>query len=559
METNVDRFNADLVTECARLAQAELTLRKELEEASKRSEQQEQQIKELQSKLATARNNAELERLKVELITKQLFGSRSERRKLSESEFLNQLRFSFLVESEASEPEESEEAEEASQPEQKKKQKNREKYPNPTRKVRFPEHLPRSVIDVEPADKSCPCCAKTMTHKKEELITEKLCCSRDPFYVEQYRRPVYSCRDCERIAPVEPVPEVFKRTCLAESMVAFTLVGKFLYGLPFFRQAKMYTGWGVSLSDSLLVRHCLMSFDLLKPVISRHKLRVFRSAYLLADETRLRAALLNKKTNKTEYQQGYLWGAMNDACELYYEFTPSRTHAYCLSVFENYQGVVACDGYDGYETLAKQGDVSLAHCNYHARRKWHQALTYDKKRANQALDFYQALSEIEREGKDLPPDKRYELRQKMAVPVWEEFHEWLIAHCANEPKKTPIRKAHDYCRKRWSTLRAYLHDGNIPISTNELESKMKHIAVGRKNFIHAASQVGAEAVAGMYALVLTCELQGVDPFYYLADVLRRVGEHPASKVEELTPALWKEKFYEEARERYQSPEKALLK
>jgi hypothetical protein len=35
-------------------------------------------------------------------------------------------------------------------------------------------------------------------------------------------------------------------------------------------------------------------------------------------------------------------------------------------------------------------------------------------------------------------------------------------------------------------------------------------------------------------------LHGVDPYTYLVDVLQRVAEHPASRVAELTPRLWKE-------------------
>ena len=42
--------------------------------------------------------------------------------------------------------------------------------------------------------------------------------------------------------------------------------------------------------------------------------------------------------------------------------------------------------------------------------------------------------------------------------------------------------------------------------------------------------------------LVTCRLQGVDPYKYLVDVLQRISEHPASKVGDLTPRVWKEKF-----------------
>ena len=44
------------------------------------------------------------------------------------------------------------------------------------------------------------------------------------------------------------------------------------------------------------------------------------------------------------------------------------------------------------------------------------------------------------------------------------------------------------------------------------------------------------------SLLVTCRLQGVDPYTYLVDVLQRVERHPASDVARLTPRLSKEDF-----------------
>lgn len=44
------------------------------------------------------------------------------------------------------------------------------------------------------------------------------------------------------------------------------------------------------------------------------------------------------------------------------------------------------------------------------------------------------------------------------------------------------------------------------------------------------------------SLISTCKLHGIDPYTYLVDVLQRVGEHPAKRVAELTPRLWKRLF-----------------
>jgi len=44
------------------------------------------------------------------------------------------------------------------------------------------------------------------------------------------------------------------------------------------------------------------------------------------------------------------------------------------------------------------------------------------------------------------------------------------------------------------------------------------------------------------SLLVTCKLHKVNAYDYIVDVLQRISTHPASRVEELTPRRWKEKF-----------------
>ena len=43
----------------------------------------------------------------------------------------------------------------------------------------------------------------------------------------------------------------------------------------------------------------------------------------------------------------------------------------------------------------------------------------------------------------------------------------------------------------------------------------------------------------MYTLIGTAKLSAVDPQAWLADVLRRIADHPASRLHELLPWHWK--------------------
>jgi hypothetical protein len=66
--------------------------------------------------------------------------------------------------------------------------------------------------------------------------------------------------------------------------------------------------------------------------------------------------------------------------------------------------------------------------------------------------------------------------------------------------------------------------------------------MGKKNYLFAWTEIGAERIGWIQSLLVTCRLHGVDPYTYLVDVLQRISEHPASQVLDLTPRLWKTKF-----------------
>ncbi|MGC2779909.1 MAG: transposase domain-containing protein [Bradyrhizobium sp.] len=68
---------------------------------------------------------------------------------------------------------------------------------------------------------------------------------------------------------------------------------------------------------------------------------------------------------------------------------------------------------------------------------------------------------------------------------------------------------------------------------------MRAVAVGRKNRTFAGSNEGGRRAAAIYSLIQTAKLNNIDPQAWLADVLTRLPDHPASKVVDLLPWNWK--------------------
>jgi len=92
--------------------------------------------------------------------------------------------------------------------------------------------------------------------------------------------------------------------------------------------------------------------------------------------------------------------------------------------------------------------------------------------------------------------------------------------------------------KRWASFSRFLDDGRICLTNNAAERALRGIALGRKAWLFAGTDRGGERAAAVYSLIVTAKLNDVDPRAWLADVLARIADHPASRLHELLPWHW---------------------
>ena len=102
-----------------------------------------------------------------------------------------------------------------------------------------------------------------------------------------------------------------------------------------------------------------------------------------------------------------------------------------------------------------------------------------------------------------------------------------------------VAKAFDYMLKRWEAFTRFLDDGRICLTNNAAERALRGVAMGRKAWLFAGSDRGGERAAATYSLIVTAKLNDVDPKAWLADVFRRINDHPASRLDELLPWNWR--------------------
>jgi hypothetical protein len=182
----------------------------------------------------------------------------------------------------------------------------------------------------------------------------------------------------------------------------------------------------------------------------------------------------------------------------------------------------------------------------HTRRAFERAKDIEPEAVAEALTRIGALYACEQaiREQNLVGAEKVAYRNAHARPIVEAFFTWADAAARDAAllPSNPLTKALHYALERRSGLGVYLDDPDVPIDTNHLERALRPIPMGRRNWLFCWSEVGAEAVATIQSLLVSCRLQEVDPYDYLVDVLQRIDTHPAKDVEQLIPRRWKQHF-----------------
>ena len=416
--------------------------------------------------------------------------------------------------------------------------------PLPARRKPLPDHLERKEQMLDIDHKGCTQCGGAL-HPVGESVSEMLDWVPASLRVIRIRRPKYACRRCVTITQV-PAPErVIAGGLATPALLSHVLISKYCDHLPLYRQSQIFARQGVELERSTLAGWVGGACWWLDALHERLGKDILASDHLFADDTPLPVLDPGRRRTRTGRLWVYArdqrgWSGSDPPAAIYF-YEPDRKAERPREHLKTYKGTLHVDGYAGFEQLTGGGDIVLAACWAHTRRKFYEIAQGDGSPiAAEAVRRIAELYAIEAKAGGLAPVERLALRQAMARPLIDALRPWLEAQLTRVPQRGKLAEAIRYTLVRWTGLTRFLEDGRVELDTNPVERAIRPVALGRKNHLFAGSDRGAKRWATVASLVESAKLNRVEPYAYLADVLQRmIDGHPASRLDELLPWNWK--------------------
>ena len=433
--------------------------------------------------------------------------------------------------------------------------------PKPPRKARaakrqgvvtLPHHLERREETVEPD--------LDPEHEWELIGTERTeLLEREPgrVYVRVILRPKYkkvtpkSSDEPTRIVGAPAIERVLPGSYVGAGFLAWMIVDKLVDHLPFYRQIKrLQRESGVQLPKSTVNDWFAGACTLLEPLYDRLRQQTLSADYLQADESRIEVLTTinqdkdgNTKQGKkkpkpgtVKIRRGWMW-VVHDPQKggVVFNFEPSRGKAAANTLLGDYTGYLQVDGYVGYEDLLQKKSVAYVACAAHIRRKFYAALKNDRKRAEKGMDYIAGMYALENQTEEMSAEARQEYRMEHLQPLLVEYKTWLLDQYREVTPKSNIGRAIKYALNRHEGMENMLIDGRLKLDNNLIENTIRPLALGRKNYLFAGSDAGAQRLAMMYSFFGTCKALGVNPLTWLHRVLEIMPTANMSDLDSLLP------------------------
>lgn len=415
----------------------------------------------------------------------------------------------------------------------------------------FPDHLPRQDIhlDLEDDEKCCPDCDAALrpigveTCERGHIVPVRV-------VVFRYLKQKWACPNGHCVKTPDTPPSLIDRCKYEPSVYAHLVASKYQDHQPLNRMAGIFKRHGFHLPKQTMWEMLLRVHEVFaKPILAQMKKELLEEPILHSDDTPAVVRLEQGKGTR----KGRIWGWNTpEVTKAIYNFTLTKERDGPVKFLGDWSGKLICDGAPNFDEVVKTNGITRLGCWSHTRRKVKSAMDVGSAVAADLMVPIQRLFRLERamkrriERDDGEEQDLLELRRtirarrsrKLVDRIYELVDKW-IEHPSTLPK-SKLGDALTYLVNQEDRLRGFLDadDPRLPIHNNDCERVLRHLAVGRKNWLFFGSPRGGEVAASLYSLMLSCRAVSVNPEAYLLDALTKVATTPMSEIASLTPWAW---------------------
>ena len=384
------------------------------------------------------------------------------------------------------------------------------------------EHFDHYFVDTDVPP--CPCCGGTPELWKGQFEqSEEITLVQTTFKIVVHRRAKYRCSCHGSVLTAPGPPKLIPGGRYSVDFAVHTAVEKFCDHIPLERQARRMERHGLHVESQTLWDQQAALARHLEPTWKALREQALDQDVLHVDETGWRMMGANKS-------KWTLFGLTAPHLAVYH-LADSKSASKAREILSGFRGTLVVDGYKVYPIVAELENLRIAHCWYHADRKFKDAKDPPGP-IRKIRSLIHQLYEIEREiegsfpGPEAARKARHALRQEKSRPVIEKLRETAFAQ--GGLRRSNFGKALRYLLSHWDGLTLFLEDPRIRLDNNPAERALRGPVVGRKNFYGNRSKTGARTTAILYSLIETAKLNGVNPSSFLREATLRAIANPGT-------------------------------
>jgi transposase len=355
-----------------------------------------------------------------------------------------------------------------------------------------------------------------------------------PLAAAVYELEKLRCNLCGNVYTAAVPPEAGEKK-YDETAVSMMAVLRYGAGVPWNRTEGLEANFGIPLPAAtqceMLTAHAVP----LQPAWEELKRQAAQSEVVHNDDTSMRVLSLDRDTDISPertgvFTSGLVWILQKLRIALY--FTG------CKHAGENLAEVLKlrsaelppiiqmCHALS--RNVPKIVETLVANCNAHGRRNFVKVTANFPEPCRFVLEVFREIYRYDAvtRKQGMSPEERLTFHQEHSKPVMERLHTWLQAQFQErtaEPN-SGLGQAISYLLNHWQKLTLFLEKAGVPLDNNIVERALKKAILHRKNSLFYKTRKGAQMGDLFMSLIHTCELNDVNAFDYLTELLRHTEE-----------------------------------